>query len=101
MQGALKDLSGFARVTLSGELSADVDLRLRDLSTIDSGLDSVLIQAGTVHIAYDIESIREEQTVRGEFVREVSEQDLSEEEKRRILVTGLRALDGRDDLEVI
>ena len=100
VQEALKGLSGFARVTLSGELSADVDFRPRDFSTIDDGLDSVLVEVGPVHIAYDFESIREEQTVRGEFVREVSEQDLPEEEKRRILVTGLRALDGRDDLEV-
>lgn len=100
MQEALKGLSGFARVTLCGELSTDIDFRLRDLSDIDSGLDSALVEIGAVHVAYDLESISEEQTVRGEFVREVSEQELPEEEKRRILVTGLRALDGRDDLEV-
>ena len=100
MQEALKGLSGFARVTLSGELSTDIDFRPRDLSTVDSGLDSALVEVGTVHISYDLEWIRGEKTVRGEFVRAVWEEDLSEEEKRRILVTGLRALDGRDDLEV-
>ncbi len=100
VQEALKGLSGFARVTLSGELSADIDFRPRDLSTIDSTLDSVLVEVDTIHIAYDFVSIREEQTVRGEFVQEVWEQHLEEEEKQRILVTGLRALDGRDDLEV-
>ena len=100
LEEALKGLSGFARVTLTGDLSADIDFRPPDLSTIDSGLDSALLEMSNLHIAYDLESIREEQTVRGEFVREVWEQDLPEEEKRRILVTGLRALDGRDDLEV-
>ena len=100
VQEVMKGLSGFARMTLSGELSADIDFRPRDLSTIDCDLDSVLVAVGTVHIAYDFESIRDEQTVRGEFVRKVSEQDLPEEEKRRILETGQRDLDGRDDLEV-
>ena len=55
---------------------------------------------GNLHVAYDVESIAEEETVKGEFVRSVLSQDLSGDEQRRILVTGLRALDGRDDLEV-
>ncbi len=93
--------SGFARVTLSGETSKDIDLRPRELSSVDWGLDSVLVEVGDVNIAYDLEQIREEPTVRGEFVREVSNQDIPEEEKQRILITGLRALDGRDDLEVL
>ncbi len=97
---ALSGRSGFARLTLSGELSADIDLRARDLSNVDSALDGVHVAVGDVNIAYDVESIRAEQTVRGEFVREVLNQDIREDEKRRILVTGLRALDGRDDLEV-
>ena len=92
--------SGFARLTLSGELSADIDLRPRDLSGVDTALDGVHVAVGDVNVAYDVESIRAEQTVRGEFVREVLQQDIPEDDKRRILVTGLRALDGRDDLEV-
>lgn len=97
---ALSGRSGFARLTLSGELSADIDLRPRDLSGVDAALDGVHVAVGDVNIAYDVESIRAEQTVRGEFVREVLQQDIPEDDKRRILVTGLRALDGRDDLEV-
>jgi hypothetical protein len=52
-------------------------------------------------VAYDFDAISQEATVRGEFVREVMGLDMSADETRRILITGLRALDGRDDLEVI
>jgi len=39
--------------------------------------------------------------VRGLFVRMVQEtSDMNDEERRRVLLTGLRALDGREDLEV-
>jgi hypothetical protein len=54
-----------------------------------------------IHAAYDFDLISQEETVRGEFVREVTGQDMPEDEKRRIPTTGLRALDGRDDLEVV
>ena len=101
MRDALDKLTGYARVTLSGEPSEDIDIRPRELSSVDWGLDSVLVEVGAVHIAYDLDLIREEQTVRGEFVRDALNQDIAEDEKRRILVTGLRALDGRDDLEVL
>ena len=50
--------------------------------------------------AYDIEALRRERTVRGQFVRDVlAAADLDDEQRRRVLVTGLRALDGRDDLD--
>ena len=101
VESALRGLKGFARVTLSGELSIDVGLSPYDISTVSSELDSVLVEVGILNSAYDLELIREEQTVRGAFVREVSNQDIPEDEKWRILVTGLRALDGRDDLEVV
>ena len=44
----------------------------------------------------------DEQTIRGQFVRDVlSSDELDQDKRRRVLVTGLRALDGRgDDLEV-
>jgi DNA repair exonuclease SbcCD nuclease subunit len=94
-------LHGFARVTLNGELASDIDIRPSDIATLQSSLDSLVIDLGDLHVAYDFDLIAQEQTVRGEFVREVLKQNLADDEKRRILVTGLRALDGRDDLEVI
>ena len=61
----LEGLSGFARVhPLSGEISAHIDFRTRDLSTIDSSLDPVIVEVGMRHIGYPFESIREKQTVR-------------------------------------
>jgi hypothetical protein len=56
---------------------------------------------GDLRPTYDMESIRQEPTVRGQFVRDVLDSDLAEEEKRRVVVTGLRALEGRTDLEVV
>jgi hypothetical protein len=43
-----------------------------------------------------------EQTVRGQFVRDVrADPTLTDDQRRRVLVTGLRALDGRtDELDV-
>ena len=51
-------------------------------------------------VAYDMARIGQEPTVRGQFVRDVQASQLTPEERQRVIVTGLRALDGRDDLEV-
>lgn len=101
VQERVNGLHGFARVTLDGELASDIDIRPSDIGTLQSSLDSLVIELGDLHVAYDFELVAQEQTVRGEFVREVLQQDLADDERRRILVTGLRALDGHDDLEVI
>jgi DNA repair exonuclease SbcCD nuclease subunit len=99
---AVADLRGVVRVTLSGDIGPEVDLRPADLATIRGPhLDALVPRIGRVSVAYDVERLREEPTVRGAFVRDVLEANLPEDESRRILVTGLRALDGRgDELEV-
>ena len=94
-------LRGYARITLNGDLAPNIDIRLADITTLESSLDSLVVNIGNIHVAHDVDSIAEEQTVRGEFVRSVLDQGLPDDEKRRILVTGLRALDGRSDLEVL
>lgn len=92
---------GVARVTLRGELGAEVDLRPRDLSDAAPWLDGLQVQVRQLYHAYDFQAISEEPTIRGQFVLDVmADSALSEEERRKVLVTGLRALDGRDDLEV-
>lgn len=102
LAAALQGLSGVARVTLRGELDAAVDLRARDLAEAAPWLDAVAVQVGEVRAGYDLEAIAREPTVRGQFVRDVlAAADLAEDERRRVLATGLRALDGRDDLEVL
>ena len=99
---AVRGLEGTARVTLRGELAAEVDLRLDDLRAVPSELVGLAIQVGQLHAAYDFAALAEEPTVRGQFVRDVlAATELSEDERRRVLVTGLRALDGRDDLEAL
>ena len=100
---AVAGRSGVVRATLCGELGPDVDLRLQDLAAFPvPQLDALLPRLGQISVAYDYERLKDEQTVRGQFVRDVlSEGSLSDEQRRRVLVTGLRALDSRgDELEV-
>lgn len=96
----LRGLRGVARVRLQGELDANVSVQTADLN-VESGLDSVLIEPSDLRIAYELDKLAEEQTVRGEFVRMVLKDGPPQEKTRKILLTGLRALDARDDLEVI
>ena len=99
---AVEDRSGVVRLTVDGELHPDADLREEDLrlALLDS-FDAVQVRFGAVHAGYDIEEIGGEQTVRGQFVRDVLAAGLSEDETRRVLATGLRALEGRTDLETL
>ncbi|MYE68869.1 MAG: metallophosphoesterase [Gemmatimonadetes bacterium] len=59
------------------------------------------IRKSDLHLSYDLHEILGEPTVRGRFVEDVLSAELPEDEKRRVLRMGLRALDGRDDLEVL
>lgn len=100
---AASTLSGVVRVTLSGEVGTDVDLRLEDVAGLrPPSLDALVPRLGRISVAYDYEHLRTEQTVRGQFVRDVFDAtDLTDEQRQRVLVTGLRAFDGRgDELEV-
>jgi exonuclease SbcD len=102
---ALSGLSGVARVTVRGEVGPDVDLSLlRDIAKLAApGLDAVVPRLGEVSVAYDFERLAQEPTVRGRFVRDVQDAPaLTDDQRRRVLVTGLRALDGRtDELDVL
>jgi DNA repair protein SbcD/Mre11 len=96
----LRGLTGVARVTLTGELRAEVELGLQDLDNMATQLDALMVREGELRVAYDLDAIGQEPTVRGRFVREVEQSGLDPEEKRKVLLTGLRALDDRSDLEV-
>jgi DNA repair exonuclease SbcCD nuclease subunit len=98
--GACSGRTGIARVTLIGEIAPDLDVRLDELQDAATGLESVVMRLGAVKAGYDLAALTEEQTVRGQFVRAVLDADLDDDMRRRVLMTGLRALDGRDDLEV-
>ena len=98
----IRDLDGLARLTVSGDLEPSLDLQEDAIRRqLLERFEAVQIRIAGLHLAYDLEQIREEPTVKGQFVRDVLEAALLEEEQRRILTVGLRALDGRDDLEVL
>ncbi|HLH75363.1 MAG TPA: hypothetical protein VKV28_01030, partial [Candidatus Binataceae bacterium] len=100
LAGATEGLAGVVRVTLTGDLAPQVSLRPQELTDIAPGLDELIVREGRLGVAYDIGQIKDERTVRGQFVRDVLDApDLDEALRQRILITGLRALDGRDDLE--
>lgn len=93
--------TGCARVTVTGELPPEVELSLGELERCAPGLAAVVVRARNVTTAYDIEAIRQEGTVRAQFVDDVLVAGLPEDISRKIVVTGLRALEGRSDLDVV
>lgn len=101
--GAVAGLSGVVRVTLAGEVGPDVDLRLEDVAALPvPHLDALLPRLGRLRVSYDIDQLKDEPTVRGQFIQDVlGDGQLGDDQRHRVLVTGLRALDGRgDELEV-
>lgn len=96
----LADAEGFARIRLTGELATTIDLSASDLADLPTRLSAKPLVEFAMRHAYDLIRLREEPTVRGQFVRDVEASNLPAEQKARVLITGLRALDGRDDLEV-
>jgi hypothetical protein len=101
VDAALADVKGTVRVTLRGELHPDVEFDPGDLRR-PVHIDAWVVRAGAVTYAYDLDALAQEQTVRGQFVRDVrAATDLAEDDRRRVLVTGLRAFERRrNDLEV-
>ena len=97
----LQGLTGMARLTLRGELPPEADLQDADVRDVAPWMEAVLPRLERVAIAYDLDALALEQTVRGQFVRAVREAaELDDDDRRRVLITGLRALDGRPELAV-
>jgi hypothetical protein len=100
VRSALVGLTGAARVTLDGEIGPDVDVDLNDLEP-PAEIEALVVRAPSLAVTYDYEAISHEQTVRGQFVRDVrAASNLTDDERGRVLITGLRALAGRADLSV-
>jgi len=96
---AITGLSGSVRLTLSGEVPAELPVDPRALALLGEHLDGLVVRIGPLVQAYNLEAITAETTVRGEFARDA--QLIEDDERRRkVLITGLRALEGRGDLEV-
>ncbi len=101
MASAVEPFRGIVRVTLEGEIGPDVDLRVEDLENKPPELEQLVIRTRNIQVSYDFQALATEPTVRGQFVKDVlADSALANEERRRILVTGLRALAGREDLEI-
>lgn len=97
---ALEGSTGIVRVTVHGEVDPSVDIRLAELEDVAPHLSAVVFRLGHITTGYDLDAIADETTVRGRFVQDVRAAGLDPEIERRVLITGLRALEGREDLEV-
>jgi DNA repair protein SbcD/Mre11 len=91
---------GVARLTFTGDLHPDVNFDTDGLHDSAGWMDAVVVRIGGLRPGYDLGAIANEPTVRGQFVQDVMAANLTDDLRRRVLITGLRALDGRDDLEV-
>jgi DNA repair exonuclease SbcCD nuclease subunit len=101
LRSQVDGLRGVARITVGGELAPEVNFEPSALKQIDCDLDDLMVVTGDVRAAYDLDRLKQEQTVRGEFVRSVLKSNLPEDDTELVLRAGLRALDGRSDLEVL
>lgn len=99
VEAALAPLQGSVRATLSGELPPAVQVDLRELARLGEHLDGLVLRSSIV-TGYALDEIGGEATVRGQFVRESTAEIPELELRRRVILTGLRALEGRTDLEV-
>ena len=86
------------RAALIGALEPSVDLRLSSLQSAADRLQGVSFRLGKLAHAYDLAKLKEDRTVRGQFVQDLLAAGLPHDEARAVLATGLRALDGRADL---
>ena len=96
----LAPLAGCVRVTLAGDLSPSVQLDLRETHRLGAHLEGLVVRAGRLGVGYDLAAIGTESTVRGQFVRSAIEEIDDLDLRRKVILTGLRALEGRGDLEV-
>ncbi len=98
--GALADLTGAARIRLTGEpdlLHLQAEEFAAGAFDPPEGIDQVFVDTSGLASPYDLAQIEQEpKTVQGMFVQRVREDGLDPETERLVLLAGLRALDGRD-----
>jgi DNA repair protein SbcD/Mre11 len=99
VSAAIDGLTGCVRVTLDGEIAPSTQLDIGELHRLGEHLDGMSVRSGSLTVAYDLAAIAAEPTVRGQFVRDATGEIPDEDLRRRVILTGLRALEGRDDLE--
>lgn len=105
---AVAGRDGVVRLTVGGELDPDVPLAVRrDLTPAAiagegrDGLEALVVRPGALRVGVDVDAVARQETVAGQFVRDVrGDESLDEPTRQRVLAVGLRALAGRGDLEV-
>ena len=95
----LAPLAGCVRLTLTGDLAPSVQLDVTELQRLGQHLEGLVVRS-RLTVGYDLESIAAEATVRGQFVRSAATEIAEPELRRRVILTGLRALEARSDLDV-
>ncbi|MEZ5280755.1 MAG: metallophosphoesterase [Acidimicrobiales bacterium] len=95
-------LSGLVRLSLTGEIDQSIELVDDDVAAaVSPTIDHVVVRRTKLSQALDFTTLQAEASVRGQFVRSVLyDQRLDEQTRFAVLATGLRALDGRRDLDV-
>jgi DNA repair exonuclease SbcCD nuclease subunit len=99
VRAAVAGCRGVARIRVVGETATDLELGPADFDDLLAEFDASTLRVA-LRPAHDLGRLAREATVRGEFVRAVQAAGLDPERRRRVLQTGLRALEGRTDLEV-
>ncbi len=99
IDAAREGRSGCIRITLDGEVAPSLELDRRELARIAGAIPDLVLRVGRLETGYDLAEIERETTVRGHFVR-AAEAIEDADQRRRVVLTGLRALEGRRDLEV-
>ncbi len=96
---ALAGCAGVVRLRLTGRVAPDIVLQRDDFLRLVATVDDLLLDWGA-EVDIDLDDLADEQTVRGQFVRDVlGSRNLSDDRRQRVLLIGLRALAGSDVLE--
>jgi DNA repair exonuclease SbcCD nuclease subunit len=98
VRSELRESNTPTRIRFTGSLSPDVVVRREDLAGVTPDRTYPLIE-WAVTVDHDLDELTGEQTVRGQFARDILGIDLDDERKQRVLLIGLRALAGSDVLE--
>ena len=91
--------TGVIRLQFAGQLSPGLILRYQDFVDQLGSIGELIIEP-LADVDIQLGQIGEEPTIRGQFVRDVLEStELSKAQQQRVLLIGLRALAGQDQLE--
>lgn len=95
----LSDIPGkdIVKVVLTGEISEETEIECKSYEeSLSAEKNFYLLQVrDNTERKIDYERYENDVSLKGEFIRMVKEQNLSEEEKAKIILTGIKALSGR------